>query len=280
MANQPGTKASRGNNSEEIQLRGRARRRLVGAIAVVVIMVVGLPMVLDKTPKPMDQNIAINIPSQELPDAASRLSPPPAPAAAATVATGKIGEQQPAVPAVAPVQPVAAPAAAVTGPAANPAEPAKVPTPAAAGPVTEAGKAEAPKTPMAEKASIPADKPKDKTADKPAEKKAAEVADKPQEKKASSTADKAKESKTAAAAKPGKGGFAVQLGVFSSAANVKQLQAKLSSRSIRSYTETLKTSAGEKIRVRVGPYANRQDADKARDKLKAIGISGDVVANK
>ena len=269
MANQPGTKASRSNNSEEIQLRGRARRRLVGAIAVVVIMVVALPMVLDKAPKPVGQNIAINIPSQELPDAASRLSPPPASAATVPVATGKIGEQQPPVPAVAPVQPVAAPAAAVTGPAAKPAEPAKVPTPAAAGPVAESVKAEAPKTAMAEKASSPADKPKDKKA-----------ADKPQEKKASSTADKPKESKAAAAAKPGKGAFAVQLGVFSSAANVKQLQAKLSSHSIRSYTETLKTSAGEKIRVRVGSYANRQDADKARDKLKAIGVSGDVVANK
>ena len=50
-------------SDEELQLRKRARRRLVGAVALVVIVVVFLPMILDNEPKPLSQDIAINIPS-------------------------------------------------------------------------------------------------------------------------------------------------------------------------------------------------------------------------
>jgi DedD protein len=50
-------------SSEELQLRKRARRRLVGAVALVVIVVVFLPMILDNEPKPLSEDIAINIPS-------------------------------------------------------------------------------------------------------------------------------------------------------------------------------------------------------------------------
>lgn len=49
-------------SSEELQLRKRARRRLVGAIALVLVVVIFLPMFLDNEPKPVSQDIAINIP--------------------------------------------------------------------------------------------------------------------------------------------------------------------------------------------------------------------------
>jgi len=49
-------------SSEELQLRKRARRRLVGAIALVLAVVVFLPMILDNEPKPISEDIAINIP--------------------------------------------------------------------------------------------------------------------------------------------------------------------------------------------------------------------------
>ena len=52
-------------SDEELQLKKRARRRLVGAIAMVLLAVIFLPMVLDKEPKPVGQDIAIRIPSQE-----------------------------------------------------------------------------------------------------------------------------------------------------------------------------------------------------------------------
>ncbi len=49
-------------SSEELQLKKRARRRLVGAIALVLVVVIFLPMFLDNEPKPVSENIAINIP--------------------------------------------------------------------------------------------------------------------------------------------------------------------------------------------------------------------------
>lgn len=65
---------------EEIQLRKRARRRLVGAVTLVVLMVTLLPMVLDDEPKPVGQDIAISIPSPQGADETFRAAPAPVPA--------------------------------------------------------------------------------------------------------------------------------------------------------------------------------------------------------
>ena len=70
-------------SDEELQLKKRARRRLVGAIALVLLVVVFLPMFLDSEPKPLNQDIAITIPP--LPDADSRSQPATAASAVATV---------------------------------------------------------------------------------------------------------------------------------------------------------------------------------------------------
>ena len=78
-------------NEQEIQFKKRARRRLVGAIALVLLMVTILPMVLDdragKTPQ---QEIAITIPSQDGAEFTSKIVPvspeAPLPAPPATVA--------------------------------------------------------------------------------------------------------------------------------------------------------------------------------------------------
>jgi DedD protein len=49
-------------SSEELQLKKRARRRLVGAIALVLFVIVFLPMILDNEPRQMSQDISINLP--------------------------------------------------------------------------------------------------------------------------------------------------------------------------------------------------------------------------
>ena len=49
-------------SSEELQLKKRARRRLVGAIALVLFVIVFLPMILDNEPRQMSQDVSINIP--------------------------------------------------------------------------------------------------------------------------------------------------------------------------------------------------------------------------
>ena len=53
-------------NEEEITLRKRARRRLVGAVLLVIVSVVFLPMILDEEPQQEQQEIDIQIPSEEL----------------------------------------------------------------------------------------------------------------------------------------------------------------------------------------------------------------------
>jgi len=80
-------------SDEELQLKKRARRRLVGAIALVLLIVVFLPMVLDNEPRPLNQDIAITIPPVPRPE-----SPP---SVAAPVQSDPQGGTAPASPAVA-----------------------------------------------------------------------------------------------------------------------------------------------------------------------------------
>lgn len=70
--------ASNQLNEQEIQFKKRARRRLVGAIALVLLMVTILPMVLDdRSVKTPQQEIAITIPSQDNKDFTSKVVPVP-----------------------------------------------------------------------------------------------------------------------------------------------------------------------------------------------------------
>src|SRR5690348_9514187 len=52
-------------SDEELQLRKRARRRLIGAVALVVAAIVILPMLLDSKPEERSQEIDIHIPSED-----------------------------------------------------------------------------------------------------------------------------------------------------------------------------------------------------------------------
>ena len=79
-------------SEEQLQLRKRARRRLIGAIALGTIVAVFLPMVLDHEPKLGNQDINIQIPPLDAGTFTSKIVPiiPGAPDAksAATVAPG------------------------------------------------------------------------------------------------------------------------------------------------------------------------------------------------
>src|SRR5512145_2389349 len=65
-------------SDEELQLKRRARRRLIGAIVLVTAIVVVLPMVLDSEPKPVGREISVRIPSPDAGPFAGQIAPPPA----------------------------------------------------------------------------------------------------------------------------------------------------------------------------------------------------------
>lgn len=63
-------------SDEELLLKKRARRRLVGAVALVLIVIVFLPMLLDSEPKPLSEDVSINIPPMPPADQAPMLAAP------------------------------------------------------------------------------------------------------------------------------------------------------------------------------------------------------------
>lgn len=69
-------------------------------------------------------------------------------------------------------------------------------------------------------------------------------------------------------------GYIVQIGAFSNADTAHRWQKNLLSQGIKVYTE----KAGDKVRVRVGPYATREAADKMRIKLESKGLHPNIVA--
>jgi cell division septation protein DedD len=49
---------------------------------------------------------------------------------------------------------------------------------------------------------------------------------------------------------------------------------------VKSYTEQVKGQQGEQTRVRAGPFPNRGAAEKARDKLRSLGMDVGQVAQR
>ncbi len=80
------------DNDEALELRRRARRRLIGALALVLALVIVPPWVMDLEPKPVATNLAVEIPKQD----AGGLKPPPALPPAAASAKAAAGAAPPA----------------------------------------------------------------------------------------------------------------------------------------------------------------------------------------
>jgi DedD protein len=281
--------ANQSMTDEELRFRRRARHRLIGAVTLVTGLVVFLPMVLDNEPKPVAEDIAISIPSQDAKPAkiGISLSPKIVPVEQPVPSVPPVGAEPASVkPEVPPVQPLTvmpggqAPKLAQSSPVEmTKAEQVKSEKPAAA-PV-ETAKPPLPKetvhpAPVAERQEKP--KPAAKS-EKPAAAPAELIPSPAKEVKQSAPPAKppVAEKPTVKSAAPPQGGFVVRLGAFAKPENAKQLKAKLASMGVRNYSDILKTASGDKIRVRAGPYAARREAESVRERLKAVDIVGDVV---
>ena len=191
-------------------LRRRGRRRLVGAIALVLLAVIVLPWIFDPQPRHAPP-VSVRIPGEdETPFAPKSAPTPPAPAVKA---------EKPA----------------------QATEPA--PTP--------------PATPKTE--ARPAEKA---TAAKPA----------PGGAPASTTAERARAEAALANAQ-----YYVPVGAYADPAGVI---AKLKSAKLAHFTEPVATAKGTVTRVRAGPFASREAAEKAQKQLKALGFSPGNIASR
>jgi DedD protein len=74
--------------------------------------------------------------------------------------------------------------------------------------------------------------------------------------------------------------FMVPLGAFTNSDNAKQVQDKAASAGVKSYSERVRLPQGEQTRVRAGPFTSREAAEKARDRLKALGLEVGQVAQR
>ena len=264
------TRRSRISQAESVEdMRRRARHRLIGAAVLVVLGVIGFPLLFDTQPRPIPVDIPIEIPDRN--EVAPLLVPgsqaqtessaqAPVAADSVRVADGALGEGEELVNEPAPLQ--------VPKP---PEPPRLVPEPVV--------------TPK------PEPKPEPKPVVKPEPVAAPEPKPTPAPKPVISDAERARallEGRTptpapAVVAAPAKaeankqGRFIVQVGAFADAAKATEVRGKLERAGLKTYTQTVDTKDGKRTRVRVGPFENRADADKAAGRIKGLGLAASVL---
>lgn len=194
------------------QLKKRARRRLIGAVALAMLAAIVLPMVMDHQPAPPLRDIQVRIPSPDE-GVMQRVTPKQA------AAPQKAKVEKP-----------------VTPPAVETASPAKEEV------------AMPPAKPIAKPESKP--KPESKTETNPV---------------ANPDANPVGES------------WEIQLGAYKEPGRVKLLVGKLKELGVPTYTENVDTPNGSRTRVRAGPYPSQEAAEKARARVKIVGVDGPVV---
>jgi len=211
-------------DTDNLELKKRSRRRLVGAAALALLAAILLPMVMDQEPHAPSQDIQITIPNRDAEisrpiagrapvDPEPDLPPPPQeqpPAQTPQQAPATVTAEKP------PASPPAPPSARTASPHPTPAKP----------PMDEAARVRA-----ILEGKVP---PPPAAGD----------------------------------------GFIVQVAAFGEAGKASALANELKAKGFPAYTE----SAGAVTRVRVGPYGARAEANRAAERLKALGQSPVVAA--
>ncbi len=313
------TRRSR-NQDPLLPEKKKARRRLIGAIALTLAAVIVLPMVFDAEPKQLADDIDVRIPAKDKVPEQAQLEAQNQTQIAKNNRATELREEI-----VDPASLKSAVAASDNKAAlSNTPTPAKhvtansvaaTPSPATATlpkpePKLELkpAKPESKTEPKNEKVSKPELKPEKhetrsevktvKANDKPVDKLVEKSTDKPQEKiidkavfdkpaKVSRDADAERalailEGRTPAkpaAEKTTTSRYVIQVAALANQEKVDELRAKLQSANLKSYTQKVNSDGGEKIRVRLGPYSSKEEAEQAKAKLAKLGLSGSLVPN-
>jgi DedD protein len=239
-------------------MRKRARHRLIGAAVLVLLGVIGFPLLFDSQPRPIAVDIPIEIPDKAKVRPLGTPQVNVATGAPSQVSGGVIDGEAPAPVASAPAKPEVKP------------EPKSAPKPE---PKAETIITESKPTPK------PEAKPEPKPA-APAEKPAAKAAEAA---KAQALLD-GKPAVAASAAKPAEkkpnatdGRYVVQVGAYVEATKLREARQKVESLGFKTYTQVVGTKDAQRTRVRIGPFANKAEAQKAADKIKKLSLPAAIL---
>lgn len=221
-------------------MRRRARHRLIGAAMLVLLGVVGFPILFDTQPRPIPVDITIEIPDR------NKVAPLVVPAAVPPAGAVKPAASQPATRAQERPTQVAAVSSGDVA-----AKSASAPEVAPPKPRIEA-KPEAKPAPVAE--------PRPSNSDDAARARAL------LEGRPTVTAA------VAAPSLPDNGRFIVQIGAFAEADKAREVRLKLERAGIKTYTHVIETPDGKRIRVRVGPFDGKAEAEKAAARIKGLNL--------
>jgi DedD protein len=227
------------------EMRRRAKYRLIGSAVLVLIGVLGFPLLFDKQPRPISVDMPIDIPDRNkakplaLPATAVAVAPVSAPAIIEEKSTPEpTSVAQPAPKIIASPEPVQAAKA-----------PEKAPEKAA------------------EKHAAPTAVPVPAPVPKPVAK-----VDESEKVKAllnGQSIDKATEAVV--------GRYVVQVGAFADPVKAREARVKLEQAGLKTYTHVAETKDGTRIRVRVGPFDTKAEADKTAQKVKALKLAAAVL---
>ncbi|SOZ54608.1 conserved hypothetical protein; putative TRANSMEMBRANE PROTEIN [Cupriavidus taiwanensis] len=193
----------------EFPQKQRARRRLIGAVVLMVAAVIVLPIVFETKPRPVSDDVSVKVANGVTSSQKPRVEPrkadplPPAPASRNDAAALDAGEE-----------------------------------------------------------IVNAPKPSAAAADKPAQRTEAKPEPKPE---------------TRAEAKTGSGKYLILIGAFSSEERAKGWLAKLKASKVPAYVERKVLADGERILLRAGPFNDRDAADAADKRVRAVGLTSKVV---
>jgi DedD protein len=73
------------------------------------------------------------------------------------------------------------------------------------------------------------------------------------------------------------GRFVVQVGAFADPTKAQETRRKVEKAGLKTYTHVAETKEGKRIRVRVGPFPTRAEADKAADKIKGLDLPANIL---
>ena len=242
-------------------LRRRAKHRLIGAVVLVLAGVVGFPMLFDSQPRPVPVDIQIDMPDKakvaplQIPP---NLEVPHSSSTATAAVMGAVG------------------GAAVVATAKS--TETKVVPAASLGDKEQIVGNDTTK-PQIKPEPKPEPKSEKKPQAKPEAKPVATHDDGARAKALLEGKPTAKESPKDSKSKSDEGDLrlVIQVGAFAEADKAQEARMKLERAGLKTYTHVAQTKEGKRIRVRVGPFATRAEAEKVAAKVKGLQLPASIL---